>query len=128
MVNANKISGASGVAEGWLMSREPTEPAEQMRIAAQLRQLAKLREGDAQINSQISKQKKTPLNDIGRLFVSQSHHGIDTCCAACGEIVGGKSDRSENKQRDPVGQRVDRRYVYQQIRDELRHRYCSYHP
>jgi hypothetical protein len=33
----NKISYASGVAEGWLSVGEPTEPAEQMKIPAQLR-------------------------------------------------------------------------------------------
>ena len=65
MVNANKISGVSGVAEGWLMSREPTEPAEQMRIAAQLRQLAKPREGDAQIGEEGARARSIRAYRVG---------------------------------------------------------------
>ena len=37
------------------MSREPTEPAEQMRIAAQLRESAKLWEGGAEISQEVAR-------------------------------------------------------------------------
>jgi len=47
------------------MSREPTEPAEQMRIAAQLRQLAKPREGDAQIGEEGARARSIRAYRVG---------------------------------------------------------------
>lgn len=45
------------------MFREPTEPAEQMRIPAQLRQLAKLWEGDADVREEAV--HYTPIQGYG---------------------------------------------------------------
>src|SRR5215471_7618584 len=39
------------------------------------------------INSQISKQKKTPSNNIGRLFVSQCENGVDLSGPPCGNVT-----------------------------------------
>ncbi len=76
MVNANKISGVSGVAEGWLMSREPTEPAEQMRIPAQLRRLAKPREGDAEIGEEGARARSIRAYRVGPKGESER---VDLC-------------------------------------------------
>jgi hypothetical protein len=45
----NEVIAASFVAQGRLSFTQPAEPAEQMRVAAQLREPAKLGEGGAEI-------------------------------------------------------------------------------
>src|SRR5271157_3820669 len=50
----NEVSHAGFVAQGRLSFTEPAEPAEQMRIAAQLRDLGKLWEGGAEIRQKLA--------------------------------------------------------------------------
>src|SRR6516162_7611589 len=49
----NEAIDAGFDAQGWLPFTQPVEPAEQMRIPAQVRDLAKLREGGAEIRQKL---------------------------------------------------------------------------
>jgi len=50
----NEVIDAGCIAQGQLLFTQPTEPAEQMRITAQLGDLMKLREGGAEISEEVA--------------------------------------------------------------------------
>ena len=50
----DEVMVARGVAQGVLLFTERAEPAEQMRIAAQLREPSKLGEGGAEISQEVA--------------------------------------------------------------------------
>src|SRR5215469_5675684 len=73
------------------------------------------------INSQISKQKKTPSNNIGRLFVSQGDHRVDSSGATRRDVASRKRDKRHEHSNGGERGRVLRIHAIKQGRQKTGH-------